>query len=124
MKGAEQETETVDVQTLSKRVAELSSAGWRLVQACATLVGEQFEVTYSFDLQYRLLNLRLYIPKQGAQLPGIGPSFPASFTYENEFQDLFGIKVTGLNPDFEGKFYRKAVQAPFASPGNPKKGGA
>ena len=124
MKGAESEMEVIEVQALLKRAAELKNAGWRLVQACVTTLAEQFEVTYSFDLQYRLLNLRVNVPKPGAQLPSLGPSFANSFTYENEFQDLFGIKVTGLNPDFEGKFYKKSAPTPFAAPGNFKKEGA
>ena len=124
MKGAEHEVETVNADVLLKRAAELKSAGWRLVQACATTLTDQFEVTYSFDLQYRLLNLRVNVPKQGAQLPSIGSSFANAFTYENELQDLFGIKVNGVNPDFGGKFYKKSTPAPFASPGPAVKGGA
>jgi ech hydrogenase subunit D len=124
MKNAEQETELVGVDALLKRAAELKAAGWRLVQACATTMPDQFEITYSFDLAYQLLNLRVMVPKTAAKLPSLTPSFPPVFTYENEFQDLFGIKVEGLAPDFEGKFYRKAATAPFATVGPVVKGGA
>lgn len=124
MKNAEQELELVTPEALSNRAAELAKAGWRLVQACGTTLPEQFEVTYSFDLDYKLLNLRVLLPKEGATLPSLTPSFPPAFMYENEFQDLFGIKVTGLAPDFEGQFYRKAAKAPFATTGVVVKGGA
>ena len=124
MKNAEHETELVTVELLPQRAAELSKAGWRLVQACATTLADQFEVTYSFDLAYKLHNLRVMLPKEGAALPSLTPSFPPAFTYENEFQDLFGIKVNGLAPDFEGQFYRKAAVAPFATKGVIVKGGA
>jgi ech hydrogenase subunit D len=124
MKNAEQETEIVTVDALAKRAAELKDAGWRLVQGCATTLPDQFEVTYSFDQDYKLLNLRVYLPKENATLPSLTPSFPPMFTYENEFKDLFGIKVEGLVPDFGGNFYRKAAQAPFATTGVVVKGGA
>lgn len=124
MKNAEQEMEIVVVADLLKRAAELKNSGWRLVQACATTLAETFEVTYSFDLDYKLLNLRVMVPKAGAQLPSLTPSFPAAFTYENEFKDLFGIQVEGLAPDFEGQFYRKTQVAPFATPTVVVKGGA
>jgi ech hydrogenase subunit D len=112
------------VDTLVKRAAELKIGGYRLVQACATTLPDQFEVTYSFDLAYKLLNLRVALPKENATLPSLGTSFPPIFTYENEFQDLFGIKVEGLVPDFGGHFYRKAAPAPFATTGVVVKGGA
>jgi ech hydrogenase subunit D len=124
MKNAEQTTETVAVGELLKRAAEIKNAGWRLVQACATTLTDQFEVTYSFDLDYQLLNMRVYVPKTDAKVPSLTPSFPPIFTYENELKDLFGIQVEGLAPDFEGQFYRKAQVAPFATTGVVVKGGA
>jgi ech hydrogenase subunit D len=124
MKNAEQTTEVVSVADLPKRAAELSKGGYRLVQACATTLAQEFEVTYSFDLSYQLLNLRVLLPKADAKLPSLGSSFSGVFPYENEFQDLFGIKVEGLAPDFGGQFYRKTQAAPFATTGVAVKGGA
>ena len=102
----------------------LCRKGWMPAHPTFYVRRRVFEQYGGFDLQYRLLNLRVNVPKPGAQLPSLGPSFANSFTYENEFQDLFGIKVTGLNPDFEGKFYKKSAPTPFAAPGNFKKEGA
>ena len=61
------------------------------------------------------------LPKENPVLPSITGSFFAAFTYENELQDLFGIKITDLALNFNGNFYKTAVKNPFATgkPSNP-----
>jgi ech hydrogenase subunit D len=49
-------------------------------------------------------------------VPSISATYLAAFAYENELQDLFGMKVEGLVLDFKGKFYRKRHDAPFNPP--------
>ena len=56
--------------------------------------------------------LGLRRPRSGG-LRDITGSYGAAFIYENELQDLFGVKVEGLNLDFKGHFYMKAMETPF-----------
>jgi len=109
----EQPVISLDKNALVAKVAELKKDGYRLVQICATTGAENFEITYSFDKDYKFLNLRLNIPRADAVLPSISGEYFMAFTYENEFQDLFGMKVTDLKLDFGGKFYQLAKKTPF-----------
>ena len=45
--------------------------GYRLVQIGATRLPEHVELTYSFDRESRLANLRFQVPAAGARLPSI-----------------------------------------------------
>jgi ech hydrogenase subunit D len=95
---------------------DLKTRGYRLVHICATLLPDGFEVTYAFDKDYCLVNYRIVLTKADAVMPSISGTYLASFTYENELQDLFGIKITDLALNFNGNFYRTTVKTPFAIP--------
>ena len=88
--------------------ALLNEAAVRLGQKCrfVTLtcldLGGEHEIFYHFDRDYQLFNLRVMLTK-GQTLPSITSVCPAAVIVENELQDLFGIKVTGLAVDFGGK---------------------
>jgi ech hydrogenase subunit D len=113
----EQPLESIEAQALPERAASLKAEGFRLVQvSCTSQPDGRYEITYSFDRDYKLLNLRCYVPRQGASVPSITPSYLAAFAYENELQDLFGVKVPGLLVDYQGKFYRMKEKSPMAEP--------
>jgi ech hydrogenase subunit D len=109
----DQPLQNIEKKDLVAKVAQLKKDGYRLVQVCATTGAENFEITYSFDKDYKFLNLRLSVPRADAVLPSISGEYFMAFTYENEFQDLFGMKVTDLKLDFGGKFYQLAKKTPF-----------
>ncbi|MFH0880853.1 MAG: NADH-quinone oxidoreductase subunit C [Lentisphaerota bacterium] len=103
----------LDKAALLPKVAELFAQKYRLVQISCTMTPEAFELTYSFDLQQKLLNLRLLQPKPDLELPSITSIYSCAFTYENELHDLFGLNVRDIGVDFKGNFYRMAVKTPF-----------
>ncbi|MEK7474394.1 MAG: NADH-quinone oxidoreductase subunit C [Candidatus Coatesbacteria bacterium] len=111
----EQSIELVERSQVSAKAAEFKAGGWRLVQISSvpTLGGQ--EITYSFDKAYRLQSVRTTVPNADPVLPTITGAYFAAFTYENELQDLVGLKVLGLPLDFKGNFYRKAMNAPLTS---------
>ncbi|MBN2188976.1 MAG: NADH-quinone oxidoreductase subunit C [Chitinispirillaceae bacterium] len=104
---------TVNRSELAAKASEFSREGRRLVQICCTTGEKDLEVTYSFDKDYAFSNLRVILPRSDAVIPSITGSYLAAFTYENELQDLFGIKVTDLAINYNGKFYITAVKHPF-----------
>jgi len=116
----EQKTDGIDRDALPGRAAELMKDGYRLVAVTCTTLDYSFELTYSFDREHSLLNLRVVVPNSDPSVPSITDSYFCAFTYENELQDLFGLKVPGLKLDFGGNFYRKAVSAPFRPAGEAK----
>ncbi len=110
----EQPQVALDRTQLVSKVADLKRDGHRLVQICATTLIENFEITYSFDKQGKLINLRLMVPRSDAVIPSITGEYFGAFTYENELQDLFGLKVIDLKLNFNGNFYQLAKKTPFA----------
>lgn len=97
-------TNTTDITTesLLKEVASRMPQGYRFVTITCLDAGDSHEIFYHFDKNYELTNLRLMLPK-GQELPSISGIFFAAVIVENEMQDLFGIKVSGLAIDFGGR---------------------
>jgi ech hydrogenase subunit D len=58
--------------------------------------------------------LRVRLPLENPRLPSISSFYWSAFLYENEMQDLFGVKVNGMVVDYRGKFYKTAVPTPYA----------
>ena len=107
---------------LASKAAEMARSGARLVAVTCTSLTDAFEVTYTFDKEYKPTHLRVMVPRTDATIPSITQSYFCAFAYENELQDLFGMKADGLVLDFKGNFYRKAANSPFAEPpAGPKK---
>jgi ech hydrogenase subunit D len=98
------------VATASRHQAE----GFRLVQMTGTAREDHFEVMISYDKEYRCLNYRVRIPRDRPELPSLSAVFPASFTYENELKDLFGVVIPGLALDYGGNFLRTKTKIPFS----------
>ena len=49
----------------------------------------------------------------GAEIMSISNIYAPAFLYENEIQDLFGIKVKLMTLDYEGNLYRIEHKKPF-----------
>ena len=107
-----QEIEVVEKCDLVGIVAEFFSEGYRLVQVgCSTLPGA-YELTYSFDREYRFRNLRITVMPD-EEVPSISVIFPNAFLYENEIHDLFGVNIRHITVDYKGTLYRTAITTPF-----------
>lgn len=107
--------EIITVDNLRDQVAAKRAQGCRLVQVSATRLLDQVELTYSFDLNSQLTNLRLLLPGQATHLPSVSAIYGCAILYENEIHDLFDVQVDGLTVDFKGNFYKTAVKFPFGS---------
>ena len=116
--------EVITVDELRDKVAAKRAQGCRLVQISATRLPDQVELTYSFDLNSQLTNLRLLLPGQATHLPSISAIYGCAILYENEIHDLFDVQVDGLTVDFKGNFYKTAVKFPFGSLKTPCAAGA
>lgn len=95
-------------------------AGSRLAQACATYVNDKYELIYTFAEGdgYGLKHYKITTDVSEI-VPSISSIYFCAFTYENEMKELFGVKIEGIVPDYNNKFYRLNVQTPFLK----KKGG-
>jgi len=111
----EQTLEVIPVAALLEKTQAARARGARLVQICATTLPGQFELTYSFDLEGRLENLRVLVPADNPRVPSIASIYACSFLYENEMHDLFNINVEGMKVDFHGNLYNTAVKFAFGA---------
>jgi ech hydrogenase subunit D len=107
--------ETITPDELFERVQGFRRENWRLVQIATTRLPEVVELTYSFDLNSQLSNLRLTLPADAMRVRSISSIYWAAFLYENEMHDLFGVEVEGMVVDFKGNLYKTAVKFPFGS---------
>jgi ech hydrogenase subunit D len=95
------------------KAEEAKKAGHRLVQIGCTKIGDDFEIIYSYDRDYRMLNYRVTV-KHNQTIPSISGVYWGAFVYENEIHDLYGLHVSGINIDFKGTFYKTAIKHPFS----------
>lgn len=105
--------EEIELAGLLNKVKEIQVAGFGIMQICATKIGENYELLYSFNRDYDVKHVKTTIETR-THIPSITDIFPAAYLYENEIHDLFGIAVDGINHDYKGGLYRTAVEAPFA----------
>lgn len=108
----ENEFRTVAGETIVDEAQKIAGDKYRLIQICATKLGEKYQLLYTFGKDYDMINLKVDIDP-GVSIASITHIFPCAFLYENEIHDLFGIDVTQINIDFHGGLYRTAKKTPF-----------
>lgn len=101
----------ISASDLLAETLKLKQAGYRMVAITCTYK-EVMELTYSFDLNYDLVNLRILTDTK-TELPSIGIIYAYSFLYENEIKELFGVNITGISPDYNDSLYKIPVKTPF-----------
>lgn len=111
----EQKIIDIEANGLKDKARELYDAGYRLVQISCTRL-DCFELQYSFDKEYSFLSLRVRVPLEESRLESISGIYQNAFIYENEINDLFGVKVEGMSVDYKGNFYRTKIKTPFNLP--------
>ncbi|MGO9588104.1 MAG: NADH-quinone oxidoreductase subunit C [Limisphaerales bacterium] len=112
---SQEQIELITVDALLEKVRAKKDQSCRLVQISATQLAGSIELTYSFDLNRQLSNLRLSLPGEEPHLPSISSIYLCAILYENEIHDLFGVQVAGMAVDFKGNFYKTAIKFPFAT---------
>jgi ech hydrogenase subunit D len=108
-----QEIMSVEKRDLVGIVAQLFAEGYRLVQVGCSTLPSAYELTYSFDKEYRLKHLRITVAPDEA-VPSISVIYPSAFLYENEIHDLFGVIITNIDVDYQGTLFRTALNTPFS----------
>ena len=103
----------ISVGEVVQKAEQAKKDGCRLVQIGCTKIGDDFEIIYVYDKDYKLTNYRITV-KQDTEIPSISGVYFGAFVYENEIHDLYGIHVKGINIDFKGTFYKTAVKHPFS----------
>lgn len=81
------------------RLNELKAQNARFQTITALDHGEELEVIYNFERGTDEVNLHVRTPKK-EPIPSITGVFPSAFIAENEVQEHFNVKVSGINVDF------------------------
>jgi len=115
MHKEEQTITEVTVENLVSEVSKMYDEGYRLIQIGCGKYDDIFEINYSFDKDYRFMNLRLKIT-EGVVVPSITGVYLCAFIYENEIHDLFGVSIKDIAIDFKGNLIRTSVKNPFNTP--------
>ena len=112
----EKEFITVKPAELLNAVDDLKDQGCRLIQICASREGDHLEIDYSFDKDYRFIDIKVPL-ERGEELGSISHIFAPAFLYENEINSLFGVKINHMSVDFKGTLYQTKVKTPFKEEG-------
>lgn len=96
--------EILELKDLLNSVQALKAEGYRLAAITCEHDNDNFELTYHFDLEYIMKNLRVVVTKED-DLTSISQIYPAAFLIENEFQDLYGLTFKNLTIDYKGHLY-------------------
>lgn len=86
--------------------------GYRLSQICATAYEGYNEIIYSVGKEYTLEHYRVKL-RIDEEIKSFSNCFPVASLYENEIKELWGVKVVGIELDYDNKFYRIAKETPF-----------
>lgn len=92
----------VTLENLMGQSAQLRQQGYRFVTLSCVHTGNGHDILYHFDKNYKMEHFRLHLP-DGGTLPSICSLYPAAMIVENEIKDHFGIAVSGLSIDFQGR---------------------
>jgi ech hydrogenase subunit D len=112
MRDVKRTVTEIEPVSVVERAHHMKSAGYRMVEMHCTRLPDATEVNYAFDREGDFQVLRTRIP-DGVTLPSVTGIYACAFLYENEMQDLFGVKVTDLAVDYKGKFYKLKTQTPY-----------
>ena len=95
----------VSLDDVIEKVAKKKFEGYRFVtMSCAEVDEDTIDILYHFDKDLKLISFRLTAQRNTA-VPSISPVYFAAFLVENEIQDLFDIRFTGLVIDYERTLY-------------------
>ncbi len=100
---------------LLERVQTLKHEGIRFVQMCAETTEAGIDLLYTFydETADHAINLCVYGIDEQSRVPSIQGLYFASFSYENETHDLYGVRFVNMELDFGGHFFNLAATEPM-----------
>lgn len=109
------ESTSVTPLSLLEAVKAFEQDGFRFVTLSQTVKDEDTLILYyHFDKNRTMQHLRMEVSKS-EKIPSIADIFLCALLIENETQDQFGVRFSGLPLDYDGKMYLEGEvkRAPF-----------
>lgn len=109
-----QDLPITDKDKVVEEVNNIKLYGYRFVSLTCEKEGEDYELTYHFDLDYKMKHVRIKV-KPDDVIKSISSLYPAALLIENEYKDLYGFDFEGLIVDYKGHLYlaENAPKAPM-----------
>ena len=100
---------------LLERVQTFKHEGFRFVQMCAETTEAGIDLLYTFydETTDNAINLCVYGIDGESRVPSIQGLYFASFSYENETHDLYGVRFVNMELDFGGHFFNLSTSEPM-----------
>ena len=103
-----------DILSVAEREHEAHS---RFVQVLCINGEEGIDLVYSYqktaEQGYAVHNYRVHGVKPETHIPSVTKFYLVAFPFENEAHDLFGVQVDDIAIDFNGGFYKVAMDKPM-----------
>jgi Ni,Fe-hydrogenase III component G len=94
----------VDKDDIREAVNNKKLYGHRFVAATCEKEGENYEITYHFDLNYDMSHIRILVNKDDV-IKSVSSIYPSALLIENEYKDLYGFEFEGLLIDYKGNLF-------------------
>ncbi|ERI94903.1 respiratory-chain NADH dehydrogenase, subunit [Clostridiales bacterium oral taxon 876 str. F0540] len=91
----------VDKDNIREAVNNKKLYGHRFVAVTCEKEGEDYELTYHFDLNYEMSHIRILIKSEDV-IKSVSSIYPSALLIENEYKDLYGFNFEGLLIDYKG----------------------
>lgn len=96
---------SVTPEILADESAKIKYQGYKFItMSCVEKDASHVEIIYHFDRELKLKHFRLTVPKDTV-IPSISNVYLTAFLVENEIQDLFNVRFSGLVIDFNRTLY-------------------
>jgi ech hydrogenase subunit D len=95
-----------------EKARDVKAEGHRLVQICASVVPEGYELLYTYDKDHVLVNHKVIMPVE-EEIMSITGVYWSAFVFENELQDLFDVKFKHMELNYGGHFFTTSEPHPW-----------
>ncbi len=101
----------IEPKDIMPKALEHKEAGDRLGQICCVRTEGGYDLLYSYIFEYRMINYKIPVALE-QEIDSIEPVFPTAGLYENEMNELFGVRIKFAAPDHH-RMFRITEQTPF-----------
>lgn len=97
---------------LRRDLEQARADGWRLVQAHASTVPDGYLLVYSVAKDYEIVHYEMHIFTD-TEVESVSDIFPSAQLYEQEMDELFGVKIVHKASETPIKLYHLPTEAPM-----------
>lgn len=97
---------------LRRDLQQMKEDGWRLVQAHACTTSDGYQLVYSVAKAYDIVHYELHITSNTV-VESVSDIFPSAQLYEQEMNELFGVKIENKKDEPAIRLYHLPSEAPM-----------